>query len=55
MFFEKIDRKVIAKSRSWENYGAVIVCEDFMSCIDLVNKLAPEHLEIAVDHAKRIF
>ncbi len=51
-YLKKIERKIIAKS-SWENYGAVIICQDLMSSIDLVNKLAPEHLEIAVDQPKR--
>ena len=51
-YLKKIERKIIAKS-SWENYGAVIICQDLMSSIDLVNKLAPEHLEIAVDQPKK--
>ena len=51
-YLKKIERRIIAKS-SWENYGAVIICQDLMSSIDLVNKLAPEHLEIAVDQPKR--
>ena len=51
-YLKKIERRIIAKS-SWENFGAVIICQDLMSSIDLVNKLAPEHLEIAVDQPKR--
>ena len=51
-YLKKIERKIIAKS-SWKNYGAVIICQDLMSSIDLVNKLAPEHLEIAVDQPKK--
>ncbi len=48
----KIERKEIAKS-SWENYGAVIVCENLLKASDLVNRIAPEHLEIAVDKPKK--
>jgi histidinol dehydrogenase len=30
------------------NFGAIIVANDLNECIDLVNKLAPEHLELCV-------
>jgi histidinol dehydrogenase len=36
--------------RSWENFGAVIIVENVMTqAADLVNALAPEHLELAVE------
>lgn len=48
---ETLDRKEIAKA-SWENYGAVIVCESLQSAIPLINQIAPEHLELAVSDAE---
>ncbi len=36
--------------RSWENFGAVVIVENVMThAADLVNALAPEHLELAVE------
>ena len=36
--------------RSWENFGAVIIVENVMTqAANLVNALAPEHLELAVE------
>nr|WP_276562482.1 histidinol dehydrogenase [Hoeflea prorocentri] len=34
---------------SWRDFGAVILVPDFVSAMPLVNRLAPEHLELAVD------
>ena len=48
-YLNTLERKEIAKS-SWNNFGAVIICENLLKSVDLVNKLAPEHLEIAVDN-----
>lgn len=48
-YLNVLERKKIAKS-SWNNFGAVIICENLLKSVDLVNKLAPEHLEIAVDN-----
>jgi histidinol dehydrogenase len=33
---------------SWDNYGAVIVAAPILTALPLVNRLAPEHLEIAI-------
>lgn len=33
---------------SLENWGAVLVCPDMHAALDCVNRLAPEHLELAV-------
>jgi histidinol dehydrogenase len=41
-------------SASWETYGAVIVVEDLAASIPLVNKLAPEHLELCVDEPRQL-
>lgn len=43
-----LDRKDIALA-SWTDYGAVIVVETLDDAIPLVNRLAPEHLELAVE------
>ena len=51
-YLNTLERKKIAKS-SWNNFGAVIICENLFKSIDLVNKLAPEHLEIAVDNPNK--
>ena len=39
---------------SWEQYGAVIVVSDLPSSMDLVNQLAPEHLELCVDEPRQL-
>ena len=48
---KKLKRRNIAK-KSWEKFGAVIIVEKIYDGIELINKLAPEHLEIALDNAK---
>ncbi|MCF4969771.1 histidinol dehydrogenase [Nostoc sp. CMAA1605] len=39
-----------AASTSWEKHGAVIIVEDLADSIPLLNQLAPEHVELCVDH-----
>lgn len=39
---------------SWETYGSVILVDDVNNCIDLIDRIAPEHLEIATPHADDI-
>ena len=46
----KLKGKEIAK-KSWKNLVLIIV-EKIFDGIELINKLAPEHLEIAVDNPK---
>ena len=46
-----IERKEIAR-KSWDDYGAIIICQNLINSTDLVNRIAPEHLEIAVDKPK---
>lgn len=43
-----LPRRDIAE-RSWNAYGAVIVVEALVAARDLVNRLAPEHLEVMTD------
>ena len=50
-FISLRNRRNIAK-KSWEKFGAVIIVEKIFDGIELINKLAPEHLEIALDNAK---
>ncbi len=46
-----LPREDIARA-SWENFGAILVVNDLTAqAPDLVNQLAPEHLELAVDEA----
>ena len=45
-----LSRKDIA-SKSWNNNGAIIIVSGIEKSIELANKLAPEHLELAVKDA----
>ena len=53
--FKKIDdhpRKEICM-KSIKNWGLIVVCDNYESCIELSNTFAPEHLEIlALDSNK---
>ena len=40
---------------SWNANGAIILVEDFVSAMPLVDRLAPEHLELAVDDPDALF
>ena len=51
-FLEKIKRKEIAK-KSWNKYGAIIICNNLKNCVKYSNQIAPEHLEIAVQNPKK--
>jgi len=46
-------RKVAA--RAWADHGAIIVVETLAEAMPLVNRLAPEHLELAVDDPAPLF
>lgn len=50
---EEQPRKEIIKS-SFENYGAIIVVKTIDEGIELVNKLAPEHLEVMLKNPESI-
>ncbi len=47
-----LQRKKIAKS-SWNSYGAIIIVKKIENGLKLINQLAPEHLEIALDNADK--
>ena len=51
-FLKKLERRTIARS-SWNNFGAVIICDNLYRSVELINEIAPEHLEIAVEKPKR--
>lgn len=38
---------------SWEDFGAIITVADFEEALPLVNRIAPEHLELAFEGAER--
>jgi histidinol dehydrogenase len=46
---QTLERQDIALA-SWRDFGAIIVVEDLDQAIPLVDRLAPEHLELAVDN-----
>jgi histidinol dehydrogenase len=43
-----LPRAAVAR-QSWQSHGAVILVPDLASAIPLVDRIAPEHLELAVD------
>ena len=53
---EKIEnhpRKEICM-QSIKNWGLIVICESYETCIELSNKFAPEHLEIITSEPKEI-
>jgi len=48
-WLEKLDRKKIAMS-SIKDRGAIIVTKDLDEALDLMNEIAPEHLEVMTEH-----
>ena len=54
--FKKIDdhpRKEICM-KSIKNWGLIVICENYESCIELSNNFAPEHLQILASDSKKI-
>ncbi len=50
-FLKKIPRKKIARN-SWFNNGLVIIIDKIKECVDIINEIAPEHLELCVKNPK---
>lgn len=48
---QTLPRTEIAR-QSWDAFGAVILVPNIDDCIELVDRIAPEHLEIATDNAE---
>jgi len=46
--------RAVTASASWRDFGAVIVVEDLAAAAPLVDRLAPEHLEIAAEDAEAL-
>ncbi len=54
--YKKIDdhpRKEICM-QSIKNWGLIVICDDYDTCIELSNNFAPEHLEISTFDPKKI-
>ena len=51
--FPQLNREKIAK-KSIQNYGAIILCKNDNEIVELVNKIAPEHLEIKLKNCEKI-
>jgi histidinol dehydrogenase len=45
----------ITARESWENHGAIVIVERLSDAIPLINALAPEHLELAVEDPDPLF
>ena len=50
---KNLPREKIAR-KSWEQNGTVIIVESLSDAADIINKLAPEHLELAVNEPEQI-
>ena len=48
----KLKRVEIAK-KSWSDFGAIIVVKKINNSISLINKIAPEHLELIIKNAEK--
>ncbi len=48
-----LDRADIARE-SWEEFGAVIIVNNLDDAVPLVDRIAPEHLELAVENPKEL-
>jgi histidinol dehydrogenase len=46
---QQLSRETIAR-QSIDNYGAIIIAENLAEAIEFSNRIAPEHLELAVDN-----
>lgn len=46
--------RVETARKSWQDFGAVIDVKSLEGAIGLVNRIAPEHLEIATDNAREL-
>jgi histidinol dehydrogenase len=44
---ETLQRKEII-SESWQNFGGIVLCHTIGECVDLCNRLAPEHLGLHI-------
>lgn len=52
-YLKSLSRADIA-SESWKNNGVIIVDENFSNVVELIDAIAPEHLELVVDNHQEI-
>ncbi|MEE2654423.1 MAG: histidinol dehydrogenase [Pseudomonadota bacterium] len=50
---KNLPREKIAR-KSWEQNGTVIIVESLSDAADIINKLAPEHLELAINDPEQV-
>ena len=48
---ETLPRKKIA-STSWYKNGLILIVQEISECIDIINRVAPEHLELCIENPK---
>lgn len=48
-----LPRAAIA-GKSWENFGGIVVTRDLSEAVALVDRIAPEHLELAIEDAEEL-
>ena len=48
---ETLPRKKIASS-SWYNNGLILIIDQINECVDIINQIAPEHLELCIENPK---
>lgn len=51
---ETLPRAEIART-SWDAHGAIVIVRDLNEAADLVNTIAPEHLELMIDNPAPVF
>ena len=49
----KFHRSKIASS-SWYDFGAIILVENLNQAIELINKKAPEHLQLILKNSQKV-
>jgi len=50
---KKMPRSKIAK-KSWENNGKIIIIKNILNSYKIINQLAPEHLELAINKPEKV-
>ena len=53
LILKKLPRSKIA-SKSWENNGKIIIIKNISNSYKIINQLAPEHLELAIEKPEKI-
>lgn len=51
---KSLSRKEIAET-SWKNHGAILVVKSWEEAIPLINRIAPEHLELMLENPDNLF